>query len=60
MDDIKEIIITSNSGVVDLTSNLRLLRDAIGYSIECGFTEDLEEEDASEIVGVLNILEEEV
>jgi hypothetical protein len=56
MDNIKEIIITSDKGVVDLTTDLMLLRGLVEFAIENGYLDELDEEEFSEGMAIQDIL----
>jgi hypothetical protein len=60
MDNIKEVIITSDKGVVDLTTDLTLLWGLVNFAIENGYTEELENKEYEEALAILNILEKEI
>jgi hypothetical protein len=60
MDNVKEVIITSNNGMVDLTTDLNLLWGLINFAIENGYLDDLENKEYEEALAILDILEKEM
>jgi hypothetical protein len=52
----KEVIITSDKGVVDLTTDLMLLRGLVEFAIENGYLDDLDNEEYEEAMVIQDIL----
>ncbi len=52
----KEVIITSDKGVVDLTTDLMLLRGLVEFAIENGYLDDLDNEEYEEGMAIQDIL----